>query len=377
MRKIMTFGIPVVLVLIAVIIATIMVRSKESPERRQAPSRGINVKVEVAQPSTLSSEIRAYGTLRSARELEVVAEVGGILEEGDIPFLPGQTFREGQVILRVDERSIRYRLAQLKSGFMSNLARLLPELDVDFPEESEPWRDYFASFQIEGATADLPEVKSERIKLYLARYNIYQGFYDIRAQELLLSKAAIRASFDGVIAETYQRVGASVMTGGRLGRILSHKDLELEVALPAGEVAWLSDTASVELSGSGGTWSGSLQRYGGEIDESTQTLSVYVKLLNPPATPPIGSFLEARFATRSIDSGFRIPRAALHGGDQVYLIENGRLALGDVEIGRQEDDTVVLTGGISAGDSVVVEALEGVVPGMPAKGRVAGQGGGR
>jgi len=375
MRKLMTLGIPVLIILIALAVMMIMLRSKDTPQRRPTPKRNISVEVEVAEPGTLRSEIRAYGTLRSAREPDLAAEVGGILEEGDIPFLPGQTFRKGQVILRVDERAIRYRLAQLKSGFMSSLARLIPELEIDFPEAAAIWRDYFAEFEIDGAMAELPGVEGERIKLYLARYNIYQGFYDIRAQELLLSKAAIRAQFDGLIAETNLRVGASVMTGGRLGRILGSGDLELEVALPSSEVEWLDRKSELRLSGSGGEWSGRILRFGGEIDDATQTLPVFVGLESSADAPPVGSFLEARFQTRSLAESVRLPRSALHGDSQLFMISEGRLALRQVEIGRHEDDTVIISGGIVRGDSVVVEALEGVVPGMQALARGSKAGG--
>ncbi len=377
MRKLMTFGIPVIIIVVALLVAMIMVRGKETPERRPTPNRRINVQVVVAEPSTLKSEIRAYGTLQSARELDLVAEVGGVLEEGDLPFLPGQSFREGQVLLRVDERSIRYRLAQLKSSFMSNLARLLPELEIDFPDESAAWRDYFAAFEIDGDMDELPAAQTAKVKLYLARYNIYQGFYDIRAQELLLSKAELRAPFDGVIADTNLRAGSSAMMGGKLGRILSQGDLEIEVALPSDEVAWLDDRAPVEISGSGGNWSGKILRFGGEIDAATQTLPVFISLSDPASAPSIGSFLEARFATRSVESAMRIPRSALHGSNEIFVIEEARLVLRQVEIARHEDDTVILSSGITSGDSVVVQALEGVIPGMPAQARGLRRGGGR
>ncbi len=376
MRKLMTFGIPVIIILVALAIAMIMINGKEAPERRPSKTRSLAVKVALAEPRTLRSEIKAYGTLESAREYDLVAEVGGILEGGDIPFLPGQSFNEGQVLIRVDERPVLYKLAQLKSAFMSSLARLIPELEIDFPEAAAPWHAYFADFEIEGDLDDLPQVEDEKIKLYLARYSIYQGFYDIRAQELLLSKAVLRAPFRGVIAETNLRLGASVMTGGRLGRILSLEDLELEVDLPVSETSWLDSKAKVALSSSNGNWIGHVLRIGAVIDQATQTLPVYVGI-DGANVPVAGSFLEARFSTREVESALRVPRSALHGENGIYLLEDGRLALREMEIARLEDDSVILSSGFSTGDSIIVEALEGVVPGMPAKARIFKQGGSR
>jgi membrane fusion protein, multidrug efflux system len=376
MRKFMTFGIPTLILLAALAVTMLMISRSEDPERRHSPKRSVVVKVAIAEPRTIRGEIRAYGTLESVREFDLIAEVGGILEEGDIPFLPGQSFLEGQVLLRVDERPTRYRLAQLKSAFLTSMARLVPELELDFPEEAKPWSEYFAALEIEGPMSDLPPVESEKIKLYLARNSIYQGFYDIRAQELLLSKAAIRADFDGVIAETNFRVGASTMTGGRLGRILSLEDLEIEVALPADEVAWLDPQARVAISSSDRNWTGRILRIGGLIDAATQTLPIFVAI-EGENLPPVGSFIEARFPTRKVEDGLRVPRSTLQRENEIYLVESGRLVSRDVEIARYEDESVILASGFAAGDSIIIEALEGVIPGMKARARVAKEGGSR
>lgn len=377
MRKLMTFGIPLVLVLVAVLVMVLMIRSREAPSRRSSSPRIVSVKVAVAEPSRLVSEIRAYGTLQSTREIEMVSEVGGTVQAGDVPFLPGQSFRSGQVLVRVDDRSIRYRLAQLRSQLMNSLATLLPELELDFPERVGAWRGYFARIEIDAPLAELPSVEDEKLKLYLARYNIYQSFYDIRSQELLLSKAVIRAPFDGVIAETATRVGAAVMTGGRLGRILSLEDLEIEVALPAGELAWLDPDRPVTLIVSGGgSWQGRITRRGGEIAAATQTLPVYVSLPAAADLPPVGSFVEVRFVTLPLDGALRLPRAALYRENEVYVIEEGRLALRSVTLGRLEADEVLIVGGVAVGDSLVAEALDGVIPGMLVRPR-SGSGGGK
>ncbi len=376
MRKFMTFAVPAIILIVALAVTMIMVTRKEDPKRRPSKNRSIVVKVAVAEPKTLRGEIRAFGTLESAREYDLVAELGGILEEGDVPFLPGQSFEMGQVLIRVDERPVQYRIAQLKSAFLGSLARLLPELELDFPHAAEPWREYFAEFKIEGPLEDLPPTEDEKIKLYLARHNIYQGFYDIRAQELLLSKAVLRAPFDGVIADTQSRTGASVMTGGRLGRILSMDDLELAVDLPAAEAAWLDAEAMVEISSPGGSWTGRILRIGSLIDQSTQTLPVFIGIEGGDL-PPAGSFLEARFRTRRLKDSIRVPRTALHGDRGIYSLKDGRLQLHEMTVARLEEDSAILSSGFSAGDSIVVEALEGVVPGMAARARAFKQGGAR
>ena len=54
----------------------------------------------------------------------------------------------------------------------------------------------------------------------------------------------------------------------------------------------------------------------------------------------------------------------------VYLIKQGRLDYREVEIARKETDSIILSGGIQNGDTLVTDVLQGVAPGMPASVRM-------
>lgn len=372
MRRQLKYGLPLAILILAFVIMKGLIAMREKPARREHGPRPMILQTLVAAPATLSAEIKAYGRLRSALELELVSEVGGVLEPGEVPFRPGQPFFRGQVLLRVDERAIRYDIASRKSQLLSALATVLPEIGVDFPDEAALWRDYFERFRIEGPLLELPELREEKVKLYLARHAVYQTFYGIRDQELRLEKCTLRAPFDGVLVDAVLREGSTVRAGGVLGRLLSREpeDLELEVALPAAELAWLDRAAAVAIRSleHPGDWLGSIRRVGGDVDSRTQTLPLYLGLAGPGIDAlPAGCFLEARFATRPFTNALRLPRAALHGENAVYLIESGGLRRRRVRIARGEDDTVIVTGGVAAGDTIVVEPLQGVTEGMPAQ----------
>ena len=58
-----------------------------------------------AKPSrTVEASIVAWGRLESAQPVVLLAEGEGVLEAGDIPFQQGQSFRKGDLLLRVDDR---------------------------------------------------------------------------------------------------------------------------------------------------------------------------------------------------------------------------------------------------------------------------------
>ena len=80
---------------------------------------------------------------------------------------------------------------------------------------------------------------------------------------------------------------------------------------------------------------------------------------------PMGLFVEAEIAGRTAAGVFVIPRAALRDRDQVLIVDaDDRLRLRDVAVLRAEDERVVLSGGLAAGERVCVSPLATVVDGM-------------
>jgi len=380
MQRFLKFGVPLLILIVAFAGMKVLSGLREKPTRRHHGPRPLILETRIAEPGTLAGELRAYGHLRSARELDLVSEVGGVLEPGQVPFRPGQRFERGQILLRVDERPISYDIASRKSQLLSALAAVLPEIGVDFPEEGALWRDYFDRFRIDGPLEELPPVTEEKVKLYLARHAVYQAFYGIRDQELRLEKCTLRAPFAGVVQEATLREGSTVRAGGVLGRLLSLDlgDLELEVALPAAELPWLDRDAPARVVSRefGMSWEGRIRRIGGDLDTRTQTLSAFLSLSGEGLDAlPAGSFLEVTFSAKPVHDALRLPRAALHGENSIYLIRNGKLAERDVTVVRGEDATVIVNAGLAAGDTIVVEPLQGVTEGMPAVPRGARVGG--
>ncbi len=377
MKRFLRFGIPVLIILLAFVIMRFFLGRRDEPARRRPHRRELIVTTQVARPGPVTPEIRAYGRARSAQPLELFSEVSGVIEGVDLPFRPGRRFTRGDLLLRVDDRPLRLSIASRKSELLSALAGVLPDIRLDFPELYPTWQDYFASCDTERPLADLPPAKNEKIKLLLARYRIYQLYYGIREQEIVLSKHRIASPFAGVVLEADLREGATVRTGSRLGLLVSSEEMEVELSLPARDLAWIDSTREVRLRSAetGGEWRGLVARIGGAIDEGTQTVPIYLSLMGDAAAPLLeGTFLEALLPGLPLPAAQRLPQQALHGEDRLYLIEDGRLALREVEVARREDGTIVVTAGLAAGDSVVTDLLQGVAPGMPARARSGGEG---
>ena len=79
-----------------------------------------------------------------------------------------------------------------------------------------------------------------------------------------------------------------------------------------------------------------------------------------------GVFLRTEIPGMVVSNSYQIPRRALYKEKYVYMIKDGKLDYREVNVAREQEDTVILNGGIANGDTLVVDVLQGVASGMPA-----------
>jgi multidrug efflux pump subunit AcrA (membrane-fusion protein) len=373
MNKRILYLLPVAILGVGFIIMQLLAGMKEEPERRVPNRPAKSVLSEVITLQETPTVVSTLGRIVSSEPVQVVSEVAGILQRGDVPFKPGQRFRRGDILVRIDDRQARLTLNSSKSDFLNALAGVLPEIKIDHPESYPRWQDYFDRCGFDSPLSELPETESRKIKLLLTRLNVYRLYYAARNLEITLEKHTIRAPFDGAIVSTAQREGATARSGSILGEIISLQDLELEAPVPASDLPWIDRTADVRLRSreTNDTWIGRIARVGGAVDRKTQTLPVYIAVQGNGTPLYEGLYLEAEIPGRPVPSATVVPRRALYENRYVYIIEDQRLLQRQVTIIRSNPESVIVSAGLSEGDTLVTELLQGVAPGMPATPRFA------
>jgi len=154
--------------------------------------------------------------------------------------------------------------------------------------------------------------------------------------------------------------------------------LEVEVPVAAEDIRWIDQSIPVRFTSSelSGEWHGKIKRIGKSIDERTQTIPLFITVnRNGEETLYNGIFLRAEIPGKTIPDAYLIPHRALYNEKFVYLIKEGKLDFREVKVAREQEDTVILNGGIANGDSLVLDVLQGVAPGMPAQARFDTEGG--
>lgn len=350
----------------------VLLNLKEEAPKRQPRPRPRIVEAVPVELKSVPTYIEAYGTLASSQPVILYSEVSGVLMPGDIPFQPAQAFKAGDVLVKIDDRQIKLDLNSTKSDFLNALASVLPEIKVDFPQEYKAFQDYFNRAAFDKPLDPLPETQNQKIKLFLSRFNVYKLYFAVRNLEIRLEKHYFRAPFDGSIVAADLRVGSTARVGTRIGEIINLENMEVEVPVPASDLEWIDYSKPVKFSSDAltGYWKGTIKRTGKSINTRTQTVPVYISIEQArPFNLFDGIFFRSTITGKSINEAVRIPRKSLYNEEYVYLINNGKLDLRRIDIARKETDSVIVNGGIQNGDTLVVELLQGVAPGMPALAR--------
>lgn len=330
------------------------------------------VATETVNLHSVISQIRLFGRATSSEPVFLNSEVSGILERGDIAFKVSSNFSKGDLLCKVDDRQAKLALNSAKSDLLNSLANVLPEIKIDFAEKYQVWQEYFDQCKFDTKLKPLPEVSNDKIHLYLSRFNVYKLYYSVLNLEIILEKHYFRAQFDGSITRANMQAGSAVRPGVLIGEIINTSDMEIAVPVETSSISWIDKNQQVIIRSSefSKEWTGTITRIGSNINAKTQTVDIFIEVdqgLNNQLLN--GVFVEVEFQGKAIEHAYTIPPMALYEEAYVYLIKHGALQKQEVNLVRRESDRVIITGGIISGDMIVVEALQGVASGMPARSR--------
>ena len=346
-RRAIKFLIPLVVVVIALLIAKTMIGSRPQLPTSDAEMPLPRVKTIAVAIGDVPVSIIAYGSVSARHELELASEVTGRVVWVAPEFEPGEMVDEGKVLLRVDAVSYRLALVEARAALV----------------------------QSNNALADAQALKRKAAAVE-ARLDIEAARQRIIKAEQDLAYTEIRAPFNAVIDKQLVEFGQFINTGQTVARLLSSDTAEVRLPVPAADSGFLdqASNAPVTLTAKIGAqqrqWQATLLRVESRVDRQTRVVPVVVEVASPydvsvhPQTLPLGLFVEARIPGRPISSAVRLPRSALQADGSVFVLSDNTLRRRVVTIAHREGDFVVIGAGLVEGDQVVVTRLEVMFEGM-------------
>lgn len=305
------------------------------------------VEVVVLQPTRISEELQAVGSLRSNESVMLRPEVSGRI--ATIGFRDGQPVKRGQLLVALDSSLNQAEVAQARAELDLAISNLKRTEDLA--------RKNFVSSSAQEQAASNVEVLAARLKLAEAR----------------LAKMLIVAPFDGVVGIRSVSLGDYVREGTDLVNIEDIHVLKVDFRLPERHFAQLKVGQTVEVVADalpGARYAGAIEAINPRIDASGRSLEVRARLTNTDGRLRPGMFARVRVILGERANALLVPEEAIVPlGDDffVYTVADGKANRVRVKLGVRRESQVELLEGVKAGDQVVTAGMRVQRDGQPVR----------
>ena len=339
--------------------------------KKPPPAPPPDVDVMTVQPSTVPIYAEYTGQTRGSIELEVRARVEGILQTQH--YQDGSQVKKGDLLFTIDPATYQTALAQARSRLGEAQAALTRATN-----DVNRFRPLAESRAVPQMTLDNAVSAQEA-----ARAQVAAAQADVRQANLNLGYTKVRAEASGLAGK------AEVLPGNFVGRgeptlltTISQLDpIRARFSIPEQEFLRIQRSLSGltpeqrRARGRGAfemTFSdGSLYPRRGNfvfgdrnVDPNTGALLVEVEFPNPEKSVRPGQFARIRFTMGQLDSAIVVPQRAvreLQGTFRVAVVDSAsRVFFRTVQSPATSGSNRVITGGLRAGERIIVEGLQRV-----------------
>lgn len=342
-------------------------------EPYQPPAPTVRVTEARAQDEYLS--IKSQGTVQPRTQSELIPEVNGRVVWMSAALVGGGSFREGEVLLRIDDADYRTAVQRARA------TRQRAEVEFEYAEDEKDRLTSLHGKQL----ASQQQMDNARRAAQVAEANLVESRAALEQAERDLSRTELRAPFDGLVRNEQVDMGQFVTRGQSIGIIYATDYAEVRLPLSTDQLVYLD----LPISTSGQIpeairppvriyawlgerrleWEGQLMRLEAEIDERSRMLYGVARLRQDSSEDrpiiPSGLFVQASIRGLKAEQVFRLPRSAMRDDNQVLIVDrDNRLRFRRVSILRLEHDDMLIDGGLADGERVCISPLQTVVDGM-------------
>jgi RND family efflux transporter MFP subunit len=348
-RRVLIIGTVLAVALVALGIASRM--QAQNTLKRATEASAIAV-VTTIRPKIDSDgeELVLPGTVQAFADAPIYARTTGYLKSWAVDI--GTRVKKGQLLAELDTPEVDQQLLQAQADLaMAEANNRLAQ------STAQRWTEMLASDSVSKQDVDekIGDAAAKQSALQSARANM-QRLWQLQAFK------RIEAPFSGVITARNIDVGALVDAGTsrELFRIAASDKLRVYVQAPQSYAAFIEPGVPVTVQFSdrpGRTFPGKLVRTAAAIDPASGTLLTQIEMDNASGELLPGSYAEVRLQLAA-KRGLRLPVNTLIFGAKgmrvAVVSAERRIALKEIQLGRDYGTEVEVVAGLSSDDAVVL-----------------------
>ena len=407
---------------IVALVATACVLAACAKQGAGAPnpsaSSALPVTAAKARIGTLVSTFSLSGTVVPARQSNLASVISGTVQDVNVQI--GDRVSAGQVLVQIDDSTLRAQLAQDEATLTEAVARLhqttatnrgtaltttgsLRSAQVAYDtalannrrNETLFKQGYISQQQIDQSRSDLASAQAAYQSAQVAAQNAnMSGDGQSAAQadvasmqaavsvdqaavqtvETQIAQAAVRAPFDGIVTQRNVDPGALASPGTPLVQVSELDPAYVNVGVPDDDLQYVrsGSDAAVRVDAVGGrVWHGRVDHLNAAAGAGTLTYLARIPLSNADMTLKAGMVANVTFVAARNTGVLIVPRGAIastDSGTAVYVVADGKAKLRPVTVGLQTQDEAQVRGsGVEQGTVVITERPDALQDGSPVK----------
>jgi len=364
---------PLIVLIVGIASAGWLMSARKAPDRVERPPLGPLVEVMPAQIADVPVVVDGHGEVVARVAVDVVPQVAGRVVKVHPSLVAGGFFRAGDVLVVIDPRDYELALERAQAAVARAQVSLQRE-QAEAVVAREEWDELHPGEEAPGLVVREPQIRQAEAELAAAEA-------DLAGARLNLERTRVSLPFDGVVVSESVDVGQFVGSANRLARVYGTDFVDVRVPLESRELAWFDVPSrdggpgsraqvSVTFGGARSTWEGRVTRMEAQVDQASRMVHVVIEIKDPydtsadhPALLP-GTFVDVQIFGRTLESVVPVPRFAIHEGNQVWVFDDGKLAIRRVQVLRSDRHQTLVAAGIDDAELVIVSSLDAVTDGM-------------
>ncbi|MEZ5789858.1 MAG: efflux RND transporter periplasmic adaptor subunit [Nitratireductor sp.] len=314
------------------------------------------VAIEIAAVAPTTRVLAINGRIAAVHSVDIRPLVGGRLDA--ISVAEGENVTEGQILATINADNQNAVLLQAQAG-----------LEAALVAQKKAEEAFERALKLGNTIA--------RIQVETADHAVQSARQEVARQTALLDQArlalvnhTIRAPLSGNVLRLNVDAGQIVDPATVLLTVANLDQLVVETNVDeayARQVA-TGQSAILQLAGEIDTHSGHVSFVSTRVDPATGGLAIRITFDNR-IKAPIGLTVTANIIVEEREAALTLPRSAIvsgKSGSSVFVVENGKANLKPVKVLEWPAARLIVTDGLSAGNSVIVDA-SGIVDGAPVR----------
>jgi len=325
-------------------------------------------KVVAVAPGIAVKSVPGSVTVEAEYQMDLKSEISGRLVKSELD--PGKSVTAGTVLAQIDTGDLKLEIERIQSDYEAKKESIAVGSAIKLDLESA--RENLENFERLTKAGNYPvgELEKQRrlvkqIEQKLALEGVTQkqdiaNFENtLRTKRRQLEKMTITAPFDGVVSAVFARPGDLINANAPIATLITtSRAVEAKISQEDFADIRLDQKARVRFLGrENDTYDATVVKILPTAEADTQRYLIHLDVKCPVDVLVPGLTGEVNIIVGQRAAKALIPRRALFGNN-VYVVQDGRVQLRKVEIGYVSLNIAEITKGLDAGDQVIVEELD-------------------